>query len=64
AASAIGTGILARTVTNASARWLAGTGNGHGPEELRSSFSTDTPPGELEESPGDAPFGESSDPIV
>ena len=64
AASAIGTGILARSVTNKSARRLAGIGNGHGPEEYRSSISFDAPPGDFVENPGDAPFGESPEPTV
>jgi hypothetical protein len=33
AASAIGTGMLARSVTNKPARRLVGLGNGHGPDD-------------------------------
>jgi hypothetical protein len=64
AASAIGTGILARSVTNKSARRLGGFGNGHGPDEYRTSLSVDAPPSEFVDNPGDPSFGESSDPTV
>jgi hypothetical protein len=47
AASAIGTGMLARSVTNKSARRLAGRGNGHGSDDASldefGQGSTDTP---------------------